>query len=144
MRIPYDAVRDGLPPIQTAAERMAAAQLQIATGRRLNSVADDPLAAAQAVREHATIGAADAYTRTGDAAAARLSVIDQVLASFLNKVSSAIVAGISGQGTHVPQSARDAAAAEVRGLRDSLVSDINTTFNGTYVFSGSRTTASRP
>jgi flagellar hook-associated protein 3 FlgL len=140
MRIPYDAVRDGLPPIQTAAERMAAAQQQIATGRRLNSVADDPLAAAQAVREHATIGASDAYTRTGDAAAARLSVIDQVLASFLNKVSSAIVAGVSGQGSQVPQSARDAAAAEVRGLRDSLVSDINTTFNGTYVFSGSRTT----
>jgi flagellar hook-associated protein 3 FlgL len=93
------------------------------------------------VREHATIGTVDAYTRTGNAAAARLSVIDGVLTGVLNKLSAAIVAGASGQGSHVSQAARDAAAAEVRGLRDSLVTDINTTFNGASVFAGSRTTA---
>jgi flagellar hook-associated protein 3 FlgL len=50
------------------------------------------------------------------------------------------VAGVSGQGSHATQGTRDAAAAEVRGLRDSLVTDLNTTFNGTYLFAGSRTT----
>jgi hypothetical protein len=39
---------------------------------------EDPLGVQQAIGERATIGTLDAYTRTGQAAAARLSVIDNV------------------------------------------------------------------
>jgi len=68
MRIPYDSVRDGLNSINQAAERMAAAQREVSTGRRINVLSDDPLAAQLAVGEHATLGAVDAYSQSVAAA----------------------------------------------------------------------------
>jgi flagellar hook-associated protein 3 FlgL len=138
MRTLFDVGRDGLAAINTAADRLAAAQLQVATGRRLNAVSDDPAAAALAVREHATLGAVDAYTRTRDAAAGRLAVADTALSGMIDALSAAIVAGTGAQGSHVTAAARAAAAAHVTSLRDSLVADLNTTFQGAYLFSGSR------
>jgi flagellin-like hook-associated protein FlgL len=73
MRIPYDSVRDGLNSINQAAELMAAAQREVSTGRRINVLSDDPLAAQLAVAEHATLGAVDAYSQSVAAASARLA-----------------------------------------------------------------------
>jgi flagellar hook-associated protein 3 FlgL len=139
MRTLFDVGRDGLAAINAAADRLAAAQLQVATGRRINAVSDDPAGAAMAVREHATLGAIDAYTRTRDSAAARLAVADSAFSGMIDALSAAIVAGTGAQGSHVSATARAAAAAQVTSLRDSLVTQLNTTFQGGYIFSGSRT-----
>ena len=93
---------------------MAAAQQQVATGRRIAVASDDPLAVQQAVGEHATLGTIDAYTRTGDAAAARLSAADTVLTGFVDKLTAAIVAGTGARGTGVDPAARAAASQAVR------------------------------
>jgi flagellar hook-associated protein 3 FlgL len=136
MRVIFDVMRDGLSAINTAANQFARAQQEVATGRRINGVSDDPLGAGQAIGEHATMAAIDAYTRTSHSAAAKLSATDNVLGSIVDKLSSAIVTGTSARGSSVDATARDAAAAAIRGLRDGLVSDFNTTFNGTHLFSG--------
>jgi flagellar hook-associated protein 3 FlgL len=136
MRVLFDVLRDGLGSIQTAADRMALAQHQLATGRRLLSVGTDPLAARQAVSEHATLGTLDAYTRTTSAATARLSTADSVLNGYIDKLSAAIVSGTAARGPSVDADARAALAADVRNLRDGLLSDLNTTFDGKYLFSG--------
>jgi flagellar hook-associated protein 3 FlgL len=138
MRILYDVVRDGLPSITKAAEELAAARAQVSTGRRLNAVSDDPLAVQQAVGEHAAIATVDAYSRTRDVAAARLTAADSLLSAFGDKITAAIVAGLGARGSAVSATAREAASAAVSGLRDSLLADINSDFNGTYLFSGTR------
>ncbi|HWB16665.1 MAG TPA: flagellin, partial [Vicinamibacterales bacterium] len=94
------------------------------------------LGASQAIGEHATMATIDAYTATSNSASAKLSATDNVLAGIVDKLSSAIVTGTSARGSTVDQTARDSAAQAIRGLRDSLVTDFNTTFNGTYLFSG--------
>ncbi|HVT46346.1 MAG TPA: flagellin [Vicinamibacterales bacterium] len=136
MRVIFDLMRDGLSAINTAANQFAKAQQEVATGRRINTVSDDPLGASQAIGEHATMATIDAYTATSNSASAKLSATDNVLAGIVDKLSSAIVTGTSARGSTVDQTARDSAAAAIRGLRDSLVTDFNTTFNGTYLFSG--------
>ena len=138
MRILYDVVRDGLANINQAAGELAAARAQVSSGRRITAASDDPVGAQQAVGEHATIGAVDAYSRSRDAAAARLTAADSLLSSVGDKITAAIVAGLSARGSEVSTSARDAAAAAVAGLRDSLLADFNSDFNGTYFFSGTR------
>lgn len=140
MRIPYDIMRDGMFGVNQAAINLAAAQRQVSSGRRINRVGDDPLGSQQAVSEHAGLAAVDAYSRSRDAAAARLGMLEASLSSIGDKLSAVLVAATGARGTAVPQSARDAAAASVRGLRDSLAAAINGTFNGAYMFSG---TASR-
>jgi len=129
MRVTFDVIRDGLSAISAAADQMAAAQQQVSTGRRISGVGDDPLAAQQAVGEHGTLGAIDAYTRTANSASARLASADTVLDGFIDKLSAAVVAGTGARGSTADPAARAAAAAEVRSLQQSLLGDINTTFN---------------
>jgi flagellar hook-associated protein 3 FlgL len=136
MRIIYDLVRDGLSAINTAADRLNAARDQVATGRRINSTSDDPLGAEQAIGDRGLVAGLDAYTRARDSASARLAAADSVLSGMTDKITSAIVAGTGVRGTTATASARAAASAAVRGLRDSLAADLNTSFNGSYLFSG--------
>ena len=126
MRVPYDVVRDGLSAINEAAAQMAAAQRQVSTGRRITRAGDDPAASQMAVAEHAAIASADIYSRTGDAAANRLAAADSMLSAFGDKLAAVIVAAMSAQGSSTTAASRSAAADAVTGLRDSLLSDINT------------------
>ena len=130
MRVPYDVVRDGLSAINEAASQMAAAQQQVSTGRRITRAGDDPAASQAAVVEHAAIANADAYSRTAGAAAGRLAAADSMLSTFGDKLAAVMVAALSAQGSSATAASRSAAADAVTGLRDSLLSDINTTFNG--------------
>jgi flagellar hook-associated protein 3 FlgL len=138
MRIIFDVLRDGLSAINTAADQMALAQRQTASGKRVSAASDDPLAVQQAVGEHAAIGTLDAYTRAADSVAPRLAAADNVISDIVQKLTSVLVAATSARGSAVSPATRDAAAKEVSGLRDALVGNLNTTFNGTYLFSGSR------
>jgi flagellar hook-associated protein 3 FlgL len=138
MRIPYDIVRDGLSSINLAAANLAAAQQQVSTGRRINAVGDDPLAAQQAVAEHAALGAIDAYSQTVDAASARLASADSTLSSFGDKLAAAVVSALGAKGSSATPESRAAAAEEIRSLRDSLLSDINSQFNGNSTFAGTQ------
>jgi flagellar hook-associated protein 3 FlgL len=136
MRIIYDLFRDGLSAINTAADDLAVARQQVATGRRISRASDDPLASQQAIGEHATLATLDAYTRANASAASRLGAIDNILNGVVDKITAALVAGSSARGSNIDATARSAAAAQIRGLRDSLLGDFNTQFNGTYLFSG--------
>jgi flagellar hook-associated protein 3 FlgL len=138
MRIPYDIVRDGLSSINLAAANLAAAQQQVSTGRRINAVGDDPLAAQQAVAEHAAIGSIDAYSQTVDAASARLASADSTLSSFGDKLASAVATALSAKGSTATPESRAAAAESIQSLRDSLLSDINSQFNGNSTFAGTQ------
>jgi flagellar hook-associated protein 3 FlgL len=136
MRITYDAIRDGLDAINTAAGQLADAQQQLATGRRVNAASDDPLATELGIGEQATVSGIDAYTRSRDSAAARLAATDNVLSGIVDKLQSAVVTATSARGSSVDPSAQHAAADQIRGLSQSLLADFNTTYNGTYLFSG--------
>jgi flagellar hook-associated protein 3 FlgL len=138
MRIPYDIVRDGLSAINSAAEEMWTAQQQVSSGQRMTRAGDDPLGTQQAVLERAGLGSTDAYLQSRDAAASRLASADAVLASFGDKLASVISTGLSARGSSITPAARAAASAEVRGLRDSLLADINSSFGGVPLFGGTQ------
>jgi flagellar hook-associated protein 3 FlgL len=140
MRVLFDIFRDGLFAINSASDKLATAQQQVATGKRIHTISDDPQAVRQAVGEHATLGALDAYTRSADSATARLLAADSVLSSIVDKISAAIVSGTAARGSNVTAAARDAHAAELRSLRDGLLNDFNASVSGTYLFSGTEVT----
>lgn len=136
MRIIFDVIRDGLSAINAANEQLSTAQRQLASGRRVAGAGDDPLAVQQAIGERATLGALDAYSRTSQSAASQLAAADAVLTGLTDKLTAASVAGASARGAHIDTAARLAAAERVRSLREAVLADINTTFRGTYLFSG--------
>lgn len=136
MRVIYDVIRDGLFAINTASSQLAKAQQQVSSGKRINGAGDDPRGTQQAIAERSTLNGIDAYTKANDAAATRLASADSVLTGYSDKLTSAITTALSAQGTQINAAARASSAQTLRSLRQALVSDLNTTFNGNYLFSG--------
>ena len=139
MRVIFDVIRDGMASINNASRELARAQQQLSSGRRVSSAGDDPLAVQLAIGERATLGAIDAYGRATSSAAARLSAVDNVLSGLGDKLTAAKVAAQAARGTNISAASRAASSAEVRSLRDAILSDINTSSNGTFVFGGTVT-----
>jgi flagellar hook-associated protein 3 FlgL len=141
MRIVFStAFEDITRAMQQSAESLAEAQRQVSTGLRITTPSDDPLGAAASVTEHAVQDRLDAYTSAGDAANYRLTLADNVMTDMVNQLTSAQSTALSARGSEIPQSTRDTVANELLAIRDALMSDINTQFQGAYLFSGSKVT----
>ncbi len=139
IRISSSAMFDeGLRGIDAAAEALAAAEREVSSGRRINAPSDDPIGTASAIAARATADRLDAYTAAADAASSRLTVADSVLNDIVTQLSAAQTTALSGRGSTLSQAQRDAVANQLLAIRDALLSDINTQFQGAYLFSGSQ------
>jgi flagellar hook-associated protein 3 FlgL len=72
--------------------------------------------------------------------ASRLSVVDSVMSDILNKLTAVQTNGHSALGSNRSPQQLEAIASSLEGIRSSLLDDINTTFHGTYLFSGTKST----
>ena len=140
MALTFDIVRDGIPAINTAQAALAQAQQQVSSGRLWQSVAGDPAAASRAVGEHTELSLLDAYKSTANAVSSRQSAADSTLTDLIQQLTSAMATLTGAQGSTATQATRDAAADALTGVRDAIASDVNTTYQGTYLFSGSQVT----
>lgn len=140
MRITFNQIRDGVNAINTAASQLASAQFQVSTGKRINVPSDDPSAAQRVINNQATIDELDAYKSAADSSGSRLSAIDSAIGDVVDKITQARVALQSALGTEANQAIRSAAASTFEGVRDAILADINATFGGTHLFSGTGTT----
>jgi flagellar hook-associated protein 3 FlgL len=131
---------EGIRSITRASENLVEAQRQVASGRRLNQLSDDPLGATVAVSEHTTLARIDAYSGASDAASYRLGLADAVLTDVIEQLTAAQTIALGARGTSATQAQRDAAANQLLSIRDALLSDINTQIQGVYLFSGSQVT----
>jgi flagellar hook-associated protein 3 FlgL len=141
MRVTFEAVhRNAHAGIESAATRLMELQRQVSTGKRIEKPSDDPSATLGAIGEHDVTAAIDQYTRTTDTVSSRLAVVDTVLSDLITQLESAMVSSASARGSGKTQVQRDAAATALEGMRDTIFGDMTTSFNGTYLFSGSNST----
>lgn len=132
--------RETATEVNLAAERLAVAERQVSSGKRIEHAADDPEGASRAVSDHATLSTIDTYVGSADAATSRLAAVDSTLSDIIDRIIAAQSATASARGT-VPQDRRDAAAAELQGISEALLSDFNAQFRGAYLFAGTAATA---
>jgi len=141
MRIAFQtSYRNSLADIQQTAEDLARYQRQVSSGRRLELPSDDPTAASGAVTEHAELGTLDQYIRAADSVGSRLSVLDTVLGDVVDKLTQAQATATGALGTTATAAQRASIVNELTGIRDAILSDFNTTFRGTFLFSGTNQT----
>jgi flagellar hook-associated protein 3 FlgL len=139
--------RNAQEGIESAATRLMEFQRQVSTGKRIEKPSDDPSATLGSIGEHNETAAIDQYARTTDTVGSRLAVVDTVLSDLIVQIERAQVSSASARGTTKTQAQRDAAATELEGIRDTVLGDMTTAFNGAYLFSGSNSTVapySRP
>ncbi len=137
MRVTFRSLHEGVDYVHSAAADLARARQQVESGKRLHLPSDDPAAMLRAVEGRAEIGALDSYARSADTVTARLASFDSVLTTVVDRLTAAQVAATAARGTTVTAAAREALALQLEGLRDDLVGDLNTSFRGVYLFSGS-------
>lgn len=140
MRVTFATTfRNGIAAINRAAEALVARQREVSSGRRVHAASDDPTAAPAILAERAELRALDRYVRATDSVESRLSVVDSTLTHVIETLTAAqtTVAAASNSGL-TPQQ-RQAFALELRSLRDTVRADLNTQYQGQYIFSGART-----
>jgi flagellar hook-associated protein 3 FlgL len=98
---------------------MSTATQQLASGRSVNQLSDNPAAVAELVGNHNQVGQDDQFLQNPGTLQTRLQVSDSTLSSAAD---------------------RQAVAGEVKGLSSQLLSLANTTYQGTYIFSGTAVT----
>jgi flagellar hook-associated protein 3 FlgL len=141
MRVTFNSGFDNaLHAVSGAAQRLQERQREVSTGRKLHVPSDNPSAAAGVIAEKAEMGVLDRFVQSGDTADARLRVMDTVLSTVVTQVTAAITQAAAGRSTALTPEARAATALAVTGLRDSILSSINSQYQGTYLFSGARAT----
>ncbi|MGE0444584.1 MAG: hypothetical protein AB7P99_05100 [Vicinamibacterales bacterium] len=137
MRITFNShYRDAQAGLETASEQLVDLQRQVATGKRINRPSDAPADAASAITERAALASVEHFERTADSVAARLAIVDSALSDIIERITeaSAAVASVRGSGKSAAQ--QEAAASQLASVRDTIISDLNSSFRGAYLFGG--------
>jgi len=141
MRLTFSAMhRNAQEGIESASTRLMDLQRQVSTGKRVELPSDDPSAILGSIGEHNETAAIDQYARATDTVGSRLAVVDTVLSDLIVQIERAQVSAASARGSSKTQVQREAAAVELEAIRDTIFSDITSSFNGTYLFSGTNST----
>jgi flagellar hook-associated protein 3 FlgL len=113
---------------------------ELSSGSRVNAISDDPVAVGQNVGLSNQLSQDVNYKKASDTAGSLLQVTDSALGSVVSQLTQAI--SLSTQGISGTENGGDISSVmtQLASLRDEVVSLANTTFQGTYIFSGTKGT----
>jgi len=114
---------------------------QLASGARLNSLSDDPLAAGQNVLLLNQMQKDDSFTQTSSQVQGRLQVADSALGGVVTQLTQAISLATSGNNGTLNADNLKSISSQIAGIRDEVVALANTSYQGNYIFAGSQTTS---
>lgn len=131
---------DLLDALQQLQQQTNTANLELATGSRINEPSDDPAGAAQLVEIDAASDQVDSFQRSVGAVSDQLSTADSTLNSVVTALQQAISLGVEGANGTLSDSDRADVVAQLTGIQSQLVGLANTTYQGQFLFSGTGTT----
>jgi flagellar hook-associated protein 3 FlgL len=126
--------------IQNTEQSLSTSVQQLASGQRVSVPSDDPWAASQNVQVLADQANVDRYTKNGEAVVSQAQMADSVLSSVISELNQAIILGTQGANGSLTSANRAAVTTQVKGILAQVVSQANTTYNGTSLFSGTANT----
>ena len=113
---------------------------ELSSGLRVPSLSDDPAAVAQSALLNTALSQTDTYVRTAAGVTSRLQVADSALGEAVTQATSAISVAVQGAGGTLNAANYSAFGQQISGIRDSILALANTSYSGTYLFSGSQGT----
>jgi flagellar hook-associated protein 3 FlgL len=129
--------QQGLTAMLNQQSELAKTQQQIATGKKLSSPSDDPVAAVQILNFERESNLLNQYIGNAGAAKNKLSIEESVLKGATNVLQRIRELAVQGLNATNSQSDRADIAQEVLVLNDELLALANTKdASGNYLFSG--------
>lgn len=127
----------GLDGILSLQGKVQQYQLQVATGKRLMSAADDPVAAAQTLNISERLSAIEQFTRNANLVDLRLSDQETAMSNSSTLLQRTRELILRGKSATMTADDRRFLAAEIRQRFDELVQLANTrNASGEYIFAG--------
>lgn len=126
--------------ISRAQERYVSLQSQIASGKRINTISDDPYGAVTSVSLRSLMGATEQYVANVGRAKGQLGLAESSLEESSKLMKRAYELAVSGANSSTSQEGRNAMAAEAREIQRRLV-DLGNSRDGSgrYIFAGQMT-----
>jgi flagellar hook-associated protein 3 FlgL len=132
--------RSVLSDINDVANRMSLTKQKLASGKEITRPSDDPYGTSRALTLRSDVAAAQQYQRNVTEAVSWQNITDAALSKMTDAIHRARELTLQGANDTVGQSARDAIAAEIDQLIESIKGEANASYGGRYVFSGTLTT----
>lgn len=129
-----------LSDLGLASRKIADAQREISTGKRITKPSDDPTGAHRAIVLRGQIAESQRHAKNVDEATGWLTTTDTALASMQDIVHRVRELTVQGANDTTDPDARNAIALEIDQLADALKTAANANYAGQYVFSGTQTT----
>jgi flagellar hook-associated protein 3 FlgL len=140
IRINPDIYSFVLSGLQSNQKRENQALQQIGSGQKLNTLSDNPAAAASLVNLRMNSSADAQYLQNISSLTGPLQVADSALSSVVEALTKAQTVGVEGaNGTNNTQN-QQALAQEIKGIQQQIQGLANSHYDGQYLFAGTATT----
>ncbi len=128
---------DALSQMDALQSEMATTQNQLATGKKLNSAADDPAGMAQVNLLNNQLSASTQYVTNGNYASANLQLEEQAMSDATNLLQSARDLAVQANNSALTATQRQDIASQLQQQLQDLVAIGNRTdSDGNYLFAG--------
>ena len=139
MRVSSNLVPNILADLQQSQSTLNAALQQVSTGKRVNVPSDDPAASSAMVQNTVESGNVDQYTKNVTGVLSQVQAADSALGSVVSGLTQAISLGTQGANGTVSSANQQAIAQQVQGILNSVVTQANLSYQGSYLFGGTAT-----
>jgi flagellar hook-associated protein 3 FlgL len=111
---------------------------EISSGKRVNSLSDDPVAVGENVLLNSQLNLDDSFSQTESSTVGMLQVADSALGSVVSQLTRALTLATEGNNGTLNASDLQSISMELSGIRDEVLALANTTYMNRYIFSGSQ------
>jgi flagellar hook-associated protein 3 FlgL len=112
---------------------------ELSSGVSVTSLSQNPVAAGQNVLLLNSIQQDDSFTESSNLVQGQLQVTDSALGSVVTQLTQAISIATSGDNGSLNSGQLVSISNQLSGIRDEVVSLANTSYQGQYLFGGSKT-----
>ena len=133
----YSVILNGL---QVNSQQENQALQEVASGQKLNSLSDNPAAAASLVTLRMQSDSDTQYLQNITSLTGSLNVAGSALSSVVEALTTAQSLGVEGANSTLNSSNRQALAQQIQGIQQQIMGLANTSYDGQYLFSGTATT----
>jgi flagellar hook-associated protein 3 FlgL len=140
MRVNPNLVPDILAALQQSQTTLNTALQQVSTGKSVTVPSDNPAASAEMVQNTIETGEVDQYTQNVSGTLTMVQTADSALGSVVSSLTQAISLGTEGANGTNSAANQQALAQQVQGILSSVVSQANSSYEGSYLFGGTANT----
>lgn len=134
--VPSEMYSDLLANLQVDRQNVNQDVLEASSGKSVNNLSDNPVAAGQWVVSNAQIADVDQFSYSISTVQGSLNTADSALNSVVSSLTQAVSVGTEAAGGALSTSELQALGQQVDQIQQQVIGLANTTYQGNYVFAG--------